>query len=361
MIAPWKIRLFWTQLILAAILICVRVLDRPEPGFNFLPPLPKKIDYGREEAIRRTFYEVCFNHGIRVDWISGDSQNKIVRIPIDLPMVDLYMAMAARFREAGGQLVKTETDPQGYRMALAVGVDDQLLMQVTMRSDFSLARVAGRIAIVIDDFGYTFNSLIQDFLDLEYNVTFSIIPGLKHSVRIADAATERQRSVMMHLPMEPKNGKIDRDEFVLLTGMSEKEIRERVRLAVKAVPHIKGLNNHMGSLATEDEALLSIMMDEVKKTGLFFLDSRTDANTRAYASAQKLKIPTAINDVFLDAIREEPFIRQQLNLVAEIAARNGTAVAIGHPEELTLKVLQEELPILVRKGFSFVNVSDVVK
>lgn len=361
MVAPWKIRLFWTLLISALILSAVRMLDRPEPGLSFLPPLLNTTDSDREEAIRLAFYEVCFNHGIRVDWISGDRQNKMVRVPLDLPMVEFYSALAAHFRDSGGQLLKAETDPRGDKMTLAVGLDDQSLMQVTLRSDFSISRIAGRIAVVIDDFGYAYNSLIKDFLDLKYPVTYSIIPGLKYSTAIANAAAERNRDVMLHLPMEPKNGKIERDEFVLLTSMSEKEIRARVQRAVKAVPNIKGLNNHMGSLATEDEALLAIMMDEVKRSGLFFLDSRTDVNTRAFAWAQKSSVPAAINDVFLDAIPEEPFIRQQIHSAAEMAARNGSAVAIGHPQKITLRVLQEELPKLEKRGFRFVGVSEIVK
>jgi hypothetical protein len=359
--AQWKIRLFWTQLILALILTGVKLLDRPEPGINLLPPALNHSDQEREEAIRLAFYEILNAHGIRIDWISGDSKNKVVRIPVDLPMFQPYTALTARFAELGGNLMRAESDPSGNKMTLTVGIDRKPFMQVTLRSDATLIRTAGQVAIVIDDFGYSFSPVVKAFLELKYNITFSIIPGLRYSTTIANAATERSRNVMLHLPMEPKNGKIDRDEFILLTGMSENDIRGRVRRAITAVPHAKGINNHMGSLATENEALLAVMMDEVKKSGLFFLDSRTDPNTKAHAWAKKFEIPTAINEVFLDAIHEEPFIRQQLNSAAELAVRNGTAIAIGHPEKLTLKVLQEELPKLEKRGFTFVNVSDVVK
>ncbi len=361
MVALWKIRLLWTQLILALILVAIRVLDRPEPGLNFLPPHPRPTDYDREEAIRLAFYEVLLGYGIRVDWISGDSRSKIVRIPIDLPVLEPYTELAARFRELGAQILQAESDAFDENMTLALAIEHQPFMNVVLRRDASIARTAGRIALVIDDFGYTFNSEIKNFLELKHTFTVSIIPGLQYSAAVANAAHERNRQVMIHLPMEPKNGKIDRDDYVLLTEMGENEIRDRVRRAVTAIPHAVGLNNHMGSLATENDTLLASMMAEVSKTGLFFLDSRTDPGTRAHFWAQKFGIPTAVNDVFLDAIPEAPFIRQQILYLAEIAGRRGGAIAIGHPQELTLKVLQEELPKLEKRGFRLVNVSEMMK
>jgi hypothetical protein len=361
MVAPWKIRLLWTQLLLALILVAIRVLDRPEPGLNFLPPLPRAADYDREEAIRLAFYEVLLGYGIRVDWISGDSRNKIVRIPIDLPVIEPYTELAARFRELGAQILQAESDALDDNMTLALAVAREPFMNVFLRRDASIARAAGRIALVIDDFGYTFNSGIEKFLQLQHTFTVSIIPGLKYSAAVANAAHERNRQVMIHLPMQPKNDKIDRDDFVLLTEMGENEIRNRVRRAINAIPHAVGLNNHMGSLATENDTLLAIMMAEVSKTGLFFLDSRTDPSTRAHVWARQFGIPTAVNDVFLDAIHEKPFIRQQILSLAEIAGRRGFAIAIGHPQELTLKVLQEELPKLEKRGFRLVNVSEMMK
>lgn len=342
-------------------LTAILMMDRPEPGLGFLPPALSQPNLEQEETLRLALYQVLFDQGIRAEWITGDHEKKHVRIPRNVSMVEPYAALAVRFQELGGELLAAAVEPSGAKMLLQVGLERRPIIDVTLQRDLALSLNGGCIAVVIDDFGYSFNGVVKEFLTLKHTITFSILPGLKYSTAIANAAFEQKREVMLHLPMEPRNGKIDHDQFVLLTNMNEQEIRARVRRAISAIPHAIGLNNHMGSLATENEALLSIMMDEIKKSGLFFLDSRTDPKTRAYAWSKKLDIPTAINDVFLDANYEEDFIRSQVRSAAEIAARKGSAIVIGHPEELTLKVLREELLELEKRGFLFVNVSDVVK
>ncbi|MFQ6114333.1 MAG: divergent polysaccharide deacetylase family protein [bacterium] len=339
----------------------IKILDRPEPGLNFFSQANELSDLSQKEALKFSMYRVLFDFGVQVDWISGDSQSKIVRIPGDLPPVVPYAALVSKFRELGGDILKAESDPQGNKMVLQVGVEEAPLFQLTLIEDAKLERVGGKIAIVIDDFGYNSGSLVQGFLKLDQKITISVIPGLKNSQQVAKAADEHHREVMIHMPMEPKNGNFKNDEYILLTNMPPDEIRERVRSAIWSVPHARGLNNHMGSRATVNEPLLSTMIEELKKADLFFLDSRTNDETIAYLMAQRMKVPCGISNTFLDAIDEEPFIRQQLYSLAEIAARKGFAIGIGHPRKLTLNILQEELPKLEKKGFKFVNISEVVR
>jgi len=356
----WKTKLFWSLSVLCLILTSLKLLDRPEPGLSFFSSSVTN-DYSQEEALKFSVYRVLFDFGIRVDWITGDHRSKTVLVPADLPIVAPYTTLITRFGELGGTLIKAESNPAGDRLTVEVGLKGKSLFQVTLLKDPELKRFAGKIAIVIDDFGYSFSSLVKGFINLDQEITLSILPGLDYSKKIAQAGFEAKQEVILHLPMEAKNDEVGFDGLTLRTGLSETEIRDRVRKAVRGLPHITGLNNHMGSLATEDEKLLSVMMDEVKKIGLFFLDSHTNFKTRAYGVAGKKGVPCAINDTFLDAIEEEPFIREQVYLLAEIASRNGQAIGIGHPEKLTLKVLKKELPKLERRGFRFVGVSELVK
>jgi polysaccharide deacetylase 2 family uncharacterized protein YibQ len=357
----WKVRLFWVLLISDFVLGAIKVLDQPEPGINFLPKSAGNSVLSQKEALRFSVYQVLFDFGIRVDWITGSSRSKTVRIPRDLSPLVPYAALVTNFRRLGGTILRAESNPQGDKFVLEVGIKNEPLFRLTMIYDTTLVRVGGKIALVIDDFGYSYNSVVRKFLNLRQRITFSIIPGLSKSQQIAQAAFENNREVMIHLPMEPNNGKVARSEFMLFTQMRSEEIRERVRKAIWSIPRAKGLNNHMGSKATADESLLSTLMEEIKKSGLFFLDSRTSPKSLAYSWAQKMNIPSGTNDTFLDAIDEEPFIRQQIYLLAEIATKRGYAIGIGHPKKLTLKILQDELPNLERKGYKFVSISEVVR
>ncbi|MFQ5601860.1 MAG: divergent polysaccharide deacetylase family protein [bacterium] len=326
----------------------------PESDFNF-------DDHAQKESLKFRVYEILFDYGIRVEWITGDSYHKTVRIPVDLNMLEPYVDLVAKLRDSGAQFLKAETNPTWDEMVIEVAVDGEALFKLTLVQDNALKRIGGKIAIVIDDFGYSFNKTVKEFINLEPKVTLSILPGLSYSRKIAESAFGNHREVMLHLPMEPQANKVKFDEYILLTSMNDTEVRSRVRKAIAAIPHAVGMNNHMGSLATVDEKVVAALMDEVKKTELFFLDSRTNSKTRAFNQAQKMKIPCNINDTFLDNIDEEPYIRQQLYSLAEIATKNGQAIGIGHPRPLTLKVLKQELAVLKKKGYKFVTVSKTVK
>lgn len=363
MIPRWKINLLWSLLTACLILTAIKLLDRPEPGLNLFSPTASLSDQERKEEIRFSPYKTLLDFGIRVDWISGDQHSKTVEVPADLAMVEPYAALVARVRKLGGVIRRAETNPFQDRMMLEVAYKDESLFALTLVKNPDLKRLSGKIAIVIDDFGYSNGQLVQDFIGLPQKITYAIIPGLPHSSDIANAVLKKERDVLIHLPMEPRNGNFNANDynFSLLVEMNETQIRERVQGAIRSIPQAVGLNNHMGSMATENETLLAILMEELKKAGLFFLDSRTSANSQAFSWAKKMDVPCSLNNVFLDKIQEEPFIRGQLTLLGEMAARSGTAVGIGHPNEVTLKVLKEELSNLEKRGFQFVSVSQIVE
>ncbi len=336
------------------------LLDRPEPGLNFLPEKKYSNEREQKQAIINSFYRVLFDFGIKAEWISGKNISRVVRVPEDLPLVEAYAALINQFESLDARLFKAETNPSGNRAWIEIGVGNEKLIQVLLLKDNSISRINGKIAIVIDDFGYSYGSTVKDFLHLEHEITMSIIPNLRYSKRVAEAANELGVDVMLHMPMQPQSEEVSVESGMLFTEMDEKNTRLRMREAVAAVPHAQGLNNHMGSLATADEPLMRIVMDEANRAGLFFLDSKTNPKSVAYKVAKQMGLPCASNHVFLDNIKEVNYIKDQLNYLAEWASRNKVAIGIGHPEEATLKALQEEMAVLKKRGYKFVRISELV-
>lgn len=315
----------------------------------------------RKEAIRFSMYRVLFDLGIRTDWLSGSEYHKIVRIPADLSSDRAYADLVSTFRDLGATLLKAEVSAKGDKKTIVVGYGGERLFEMTLVEDQKLVRVGGKIAVVIDDFGYSFKPRIHEFLDLNPTISISILPGLDYSEEIALAAAERGLDILLHMPMEPEGDEFPRYDYMLRTRLKDKEIRSRLRKAIKSVPLAKGMNNHMGSLATIDTRLMEIVMQELKRSNYFFLDSMTNANSVGYTIAKRVSLPCEKNDLFLDAIAEEPFIRSQVNRLAELAVKHGSAIGIGHPEQLTLEVLKSEMPKLEKKGFKFVSIAELVK
>jgi polysaccharide deacetylase 2 family uncharacterized protein YibQ len=127
------------------------------------------------------------------------------------------------------------------------------------------------------------------------------------------------------------------------------------------LPSVEGVNNHMGSKATGDRALMKIILKKLKKKGLFFIDSMTAHNSVCSALAVEMGLAFGKRDVFLDNINTREAITKQLLILAQKARRRGYAVAIGHDRHLTLQILKEELPLLEKQGFQIVSVKGLLK
>jgi polysaccharide deacetylase 2 family uncharacterized protein YibQ len=120
-----------------------------------------------------------------------------------------------------------------------------------------------------------------------------------------------------------------------------------------------GVNNHMGSRFTADERGMRVFMEEVKDRELIFLDSRTSMASKGEELARAFGVPTARRNIFLDNVLTEESIAAQFDSLLKIAARQKSAIAIGHPHPITLEVLQRLLPYL-RDKFELVPVSALV-
>lgn len=218
----------------------------------------------------------------------------------------------------------------------------------------------GRVAIVIDDFGDHLD-LARRFLELPVPITISVLPGRPHSGEIARMAHERNREVILHLPMEPKGyPRTDPGEGALLLSMTDDRVESLVKTALDSSPYFAGVNNHMGSRFTEDPGKMKVVLGEVRRRGLYFLDSSTSPRSAALSTARDMQIPCGRRDIFLDHKPAESSVRSQVKVLLRRARVEGHATAIGHAREATLKVLREELKEFDKERVAVVPASDLV-
>lgn len=216
-----------------------------------------------------------------------------------------------------------------------------------------------RLAIILDDLGND-RAAAEEIFGLPYPLTVSVLPGHAHSLEIAQEAHRRGFEVMLHLPMQ-SIGNETPEAQELHPGMPADEISPLFEQMMESVPFAAGVNNHQGSQATADPALMQELMPVLLKWNLFYVDSRTTAATVAYDSAQRAGVRSAFRNVpFLDDVVELPAIRKQLELAMRDARKKGAAVAIGHPHPATLQALREVLPQAMAGGVRLVFVSDLV-
>lgn len=216
-----------------------------------------------------------------------------------------------------------------------------------------------KIALIIDDLG-NHQTAGEAALKLPGPVTYAFLPHTPFALEQASKAHQLQKEVMLHLPMESHNGNRLGDGGLMLS-MRKREFLNTLQAALDSVPHVAGINNHMGSLLTRDPTSMRWLMSSLRNAGLFFIDSRTTEKTVAAKVADKNLVLSASRDVFLDNQEDAQSIRGQLSKLIDQARKNGSAIGIGHPYPATLAVLAEELPKLMAQGVELVPASKLTK
>lgn len=250
--------------------------------------------------------------------------------------------------------------PAGSREDMGVGESAVMTSQPGFRSTSLPPPGAPLLAIVIDDWGYGWQAA-PDFLSFDRPLTVAILPHLPLSRAHAEEAHRRGHQVILHLPMEPLAPGWDLDEWAVTTTKASDQIRADVREALASVPHVSGVNNHMGSKATADPRVVSDVLRAVKEEGLFFLDSRTTADSVVAQVARELGVLFLENDRFIDPDTDPQRVKERILLAARLAKRRGYAVAIGHVRPETYKGLVASLPELDQEGVYLAYLSDVLK
>ncbi len=219
-----------------------------------------------------------------------------------------------------------------------------------------------QLVIVIDDFGYFIDKKVEGFIGFPWPITLAVMPGLAQSKQIARLALENNKEVILHLPMEAVNPKLHREPYMITSDMSREKVAEVVSAAIRSVPGARGMNNHIGSLATQHESIMREVVRQCILHRLHILDSITHPKTVFYRVAREAGAPSAQRDIFLDHYSDEERIREELHRAVRLSRKRGRPViAIGHVRSKTLKVLDAEAPALVEQGVSFLPLSAVTE
>ncbi len=211
------------------------------------------------------------------------------------------------------------------------------------------------IIIILDDLGYRPSDIAAFSLPRE--VAFSILPQTPLATEIAQRAEKEGRPVMLHMPMQATSDK-NMGPLGLTTDMLAGAITYTLRKAIKSVPNAIGVNNHMGSAFTGKASAMEALMKEIKRQGLFFVDSRTTVLSKGKEVAERFAVPNASRHVFLDHRLDKDFLLSQFKKMKRIAKQQGEVVVIGHPHPQTIQFLQEYLPSLENEGYRLASVTE---
>lgn len=211
------------------------------------------------------------------------------------------------------------------------------------------------IAIVIDDLGHHYERG-KALVDMPYPLTLSFLPGRKYTLELSKRAYLSGKEVMLHAPME-NTRKYPLGFGGLTSDMDKQAVQRSLQTSIVGVPHLVGLNNHMGSALTQSPKAMSWVMELVASYPLYFLDSKTSADSVAARTARNYGIPTMVRDVFLDHEQTPEYVEEQFEKLLSIAQRKGQAIAIAHPHKVTIEFLNKTLPSLGERGITIATAS----
>lgn len=358
----------WAFLALAAgfsIGFFFRFKRHPAPRQTLKTPARAVVD---RAEILRCFRQVIQQAGGEDVWIhpaqhrqgaAGVEQNSFEAVASPHVYAEVLSAIQREALERHLRLQNiAESPPGGLRAAeMTLYSGREPLCRWWVREAPQIARVA----IVVDDLGQNLRAA-QALLRDRAPLTFSVMPHLLHSAETAEEAHHAGIEVMLHLPMQPlADSAPDVSPHEIRVGMGQEQVSHIIESDLASVPYAAGVNNHMGSRATSDGALMAEVMTELGRRHLFFVDSRTTAKSVALDAARRAGLPAFYRSVFLDDTKSVPYTLNQLRLLCRLAERHGAAIAIGHPYPSTLAALSQFIPEMDRQNIQLVSVSRLLR
>ncbi|NOZ52806.1 MAG: divergent polysaccharide deacetylase family protein [Gammaproteobacteria bacterium] len=222
-----------------------------------------------------------------------------------------------------------------------------------------LGQLAPVIGIIIDDLGNSEKLGLRAVL-LPGPVTMAFLPHTPYAYDLANMAHRMNKEVMLHLPMQAINqNKLGPGG--LTQNMSYGDFYKTFINNLQSIPHVIGINNHMGSLLTQHSEHMQWLMQTLREHDqLFFVDSYTTRHSIAHQTAKDYWIPNMRRDIFLDNDRRDSAINLQFDQLLSTAKKNGYALAIGHPYPQTLRVLRNRIASLKSSGVKLTPVSQLL-
>ncbi|MFT5702522.1 MAG: polysaccharide deacetylase 2 family uncharacterized protein YibQ [Desulforhopalus sp.] len=214
------------------------------------------------------------------------------------------------------------------------------------------------VAVIIDDIGYNYG-IGKQLLEMPLQLTFSFLPFAPYTKQLEEVAYNSGKTIFLHLPLEPQSSEFNPGPGALMLNDSSAMQIEKLQRCLDEVPHAVGVNNHMGSLYTEDKPAMERLMVELSNKDLLFVDSYTTSASVGLESAQRYGVKSARRHVFLDNELSRDHICGQLEKLVEIATEGGLGIGIAHPHEMTLNALKSCSPLHESK-VQYVSILDVL-
>ncbi|MCF7886167.1 MAG: divergent polysaccharide deacetylase family protein [Candidatus Marinimicrobia bacterium] len=264
----------------------------------------------------------------------------------------LLLSLESKLQTAGFYFLKKACLPRGCGFVLTVtnNSDSNFNLYFISKNKINilksyLNRILSkppRLAIIVNNFGYSKDSVFKDILTLPADLTIAITPGNSYSEWAEQVAFQAGKEVIIHMPMAAQNQNLGQAEKLLISKeMSKNKVQKHLKMAIEEIPSAFGMDNYMGSAATSSPKLMNIVFNYLQKQGLYFIDNLNTLDSKAYDYAKSKGLPAAVRNVFINNQNTTETIENNLEQAVKVARKQGKAIAVARANPKTLKALRK--------------------
>ena len=224
--------------------------------------------------------------------------------------------------------------------------------------NFPAAKKGAQLIFVFDDGGQNLSHLTP-FLKLPFPITVAVLPQITYSKESAAQVRKSGNELILHQPMQSVNASVNPGPGAIKPDMSDDEIISLLFQNVTEIGPVAGMNNHEGSGITADAEKMATVLQFCSQEGIYFLDSRTNVETKVPYVAGELGYSYYERNIFLDNEKTVDNALKELKKGLDLANKNGSVIMIGHiwSADFLPAFLQEIYPELKAQGYTFSTVS----
>ena len=238
----------------------------------------------------------------------GAPQRWRVGLPPGASLLQANYAVSRRVEEMGGAVLGGREAAEargGTRVTLLLGLPRRALVELALvrraRPEEPAERPAPRLALVLYGFGDDVEQARSAF-ETPLPFAVAIVPGAKSSGALFRAARERDREVVLHVPLEPVNyPQLDPGPGTLLVTTRPDRATGTVRRWLDLAGPVVGVANHMGSFATQDMTLMRAVYRELRRRELPFIHVQPAAGAVCRSVAAEMGVVYDEPGAVLDA------------------------------------------------------------
>lgn len=224
--------------------------------------------------------------------------------------------------------------------------------------NFPKAKNGAQLIFVFDDGGQN-NAQLEKYLTLPFPITVAVLPQLQNSASAAQKVRASGNEVILHQPMQAINASVNPGPGAIKPEMSDEEIKSVLFQNINQLGQIAGMNNHEGSAITADAEKMAVILQMASEEGIYFLDSRTNVDTKVPYVAKEMGYGYYERNIFLDNEKTKDNVLKELKKGLDIANKNGNVIMIGHvwSADFLPALLNDMYPELKENGYTFSVVS----